>query len=254
MVHQFSDSLGCSTCLRRVTIHAKTANPQRGALGERLGVWRQQFEQQHKLQQDIAAQCVALQTLEQEQAEHSRKLTALNGVVDTAEKERIFGDTALQAIQAEQDQRLSGQTLADLRQHWQNEQANLSRWQQLETLAQRRRELAAQQTALASQLQQGQSKIEAQEKVLVAQREQYKELQAQVDDKEKLLDQERRIQSLEIHRQHLQPGEACPLCGSPEHPAIAAYHALDVSATEAAWMEKKAALSLPFLMNCLAGN
>jgi exonuclease SbcC len=51
-------------------------------------------------------------------------------------------DSAWQTAQTEQNQRLAGQTLAELRQHWQSEQAGLNRWQQLETLAQRRRELA----------------------------------------------------------------------------------------------------------------
>lgn len=218
------------------------AHPQRAALGERLGVWRQQFEQRQRLHDDIATQQKALQQLGQEQAERDRELIAQAAAVATAEKAKTAADAALQTAQAEQNQRLAGQTLAELRQHWQTGQAGLNRWQQLETLAQRRRELAAQQTAQAAQLQQGLVKIEAQDKALNALREQHKALQAQIADKQKLLEQERRIQSLEAHRQRLQPGEACPLCGSPEHPAIAAYQALDVSATEAALKERQAAL------------
>ena len=91
-------------------------------------------------------------------------------------------------------------------------------------------------------MQQAQAKIEAQEKKLVALREQHKELAAQVADKKKLLEQEQRIRSLEEHRRQLQPGDACPLCGAHEHPAIADYAALDVSATENALKEKQAAL------------
>jgi len=63
-------------------------------------------------------------------------------------------------------------------------------------------------------------------------RERYASLHRQVQDQEKLLAQEQRIQALEAHRQHLRPGEACPLCGSNTHPAIEAYDALDVSATQ----------------------
>jgi exonuclease SbcC len=91
-------------------------------------------------------------------------------------------------------------------------------------------------------LQQGQIRKDGAGKALIALRGQHKELNAQVADKQKLLEQERRIQSLEAHRQQLQAGDACPLCGSAEHPAIAAYQALDVSATEAALKEKQAAL------------
>ena len=219
-----------------------TAHPQHAQLGERLGVWRQQFEQRAKLGRDLAAQQQAQQKLEQEQAEAVRQLAAQNLAVDTATKAKTTADTALEKTQAEQNQRLAGQTLADLRQHWQREQAGLNRWQQREALAQRRRELAELQTTQTAQLQQGEQKIAAQEKLLIALREQHKELAGQVADKQKLLEQERRIQSLEQHRQQLQPGEACPLCGAHEHPAIAAYAALDVSATETALKEKQAAL------------
>jgi exonuclease SbcC len=218
------------------------AHPQRAQLGERLGVWRQQLEQRAKHGRDLASQQHAQQKLEREQGETARQLTAQNLAVDTANKAKTTADAALEKIQADQNQRLAGQTLAELRQHWQREQTGVNRWQQREALAQRRRELAERQTTQAAQLQQGEKKIAAQEQTLIALREQHKELAAQVADKQKLLEQERRIQSLEQHRQQLQPGEACPLCGALEHPAIAAYAALDVSATETALKEKQAAL------------
>lgn len=218
------------------------AHPQRALLGERLGVWRQQFEQREKLQLDIAAQQKSAQLLEKQQQENTLAVSKQTVTVDAQNKLKISADSTLLTVQAEQNQRLAGRTLAELRQHWQTEQTGLTRWQQLETLAQRQRELATQQTTQASQLQQGQIKITAQEAALTTLRNQHKELNAQVADKQKLLDQERRIQSLEAHRQQLQAGTACPLCGSAEHPAIAAYQALDVSATEAALKEKQAAL------------
>ncbi|MEN9480026.1 MAG: hypothetical protein RLZZ298_1421 [Pseudomonadota bacterium] len=218
------------------------AHPQRAQLGERLGVWRQQFEQRDKLQLDLAAQQKSAQQLEKQQQECAQAVVKQTLAVDAENKAKTAADKALQSAQTEQNQRLAGQTLAELRQRWQTEQSGLNRWQQLETLAQRQRELATQQTTLASQLQQGQVKIAAQEAALTSLRNQHKELNAQVADKQKLLDQERRIQSLEAHRQQLQAGAECPLCGSAEHPAIAAYQALDVSATEAGLKEKQAAL------------
>ncbi|MBK7464378.1 MAG: AAA family ATPase [Betaproteobacteria bacterium] len=219
-----------------------TAQPQRAQLGERLGVWRQQFEQRDKLQQDIVSQQKTAQQLEKQQQESAQALVKHTAAVNAENQAKIKADSALQTAQTEQSQRLGGQTLAELRQHWQSEQAGLNRWQQIENLARQRRELATLQTAQTTQLQQGQIRIEAQDKALIALRGQHKELNAQVADKQKLLEQERRIQSLEIHRQQLQAGDACPLCGSAEHPAIAAYQALDVSATEAALKEKQAAL------------
>ena len=218
------------------------AQPQRAQLGERLGVWRQQFEQRAKLGRDLASQQQAQQKLARELAETSQQIEKQTATVNREKEAKTKAHAALEKAQTEQNQRLTGQTLAELRQHWQQEQAGLNRWQQLEALAQRRRELAAQQTTQSTQLQQIQEKIATQEKGLTTLRELHKELAAQVADKQKLLDQERRIQSLEAHRRQLQPGEACPLCGAHDHPAIADYAALDVSASETALKEKQAAL------------
>jgi len=218
------------------------AHPQHAQLGERLGAWRQQFEQRARLGRDLAAQQQAQLKLVQELAEITRQIGLQASAVDAADKAKAAADAALSRLQAEQAQRLAGQTVLELRQHWQREQAGCNRWQQREALAQRRRELAELQTTQAAQLQQGEQKITAQEKTLVALREQHKALAGQVADKQKLLEQERRIQSLEAHRRQLQSGEACPLCGAHEHPAIADYTALDVSATETALKEKQVAL------------
>ncbi len=217
-------------------------HPQRAALGERLGSWRQQFEQRHKLQQTIATQQLALQALQEEQADRSRTLTTQSAVVDTAAQAKAESESTQQSAQAKQDQRLAGQTPAALRAQWQAEQGHVNRWQQLEASAQQRRELATHQATLAADVQQGETTVTEQNATLLALREQYKAINEQVADKQKLLDQERRIQSLDAHRLTLQPGEACPLCGSVEHPAIEAYQALDVSATAAALKQKQEAL------------
>ena len=229
------------------------AHPQRASLGERLGAWRQQFDQRLKLQQDVTAQKLIRQKLDDDQTERKVQLVTLSTGVDTAEQASIAADAAHKQAEAEQTQRLAGHTLAALHQQGQSGQSGLNRWQQLETLARQRRELADQQTTLARQLQQGQSQIETQEKTLLGLREQHKAVNAQVQDKQKLLEQERRIQSLDTHRQALQPGEACPLCGALEHPAIAAYQALDVSATQAALKEKQEELTALLLQGQNAG-
>jgi DNA repair protein SbcC/Rad50 len=214
------------------------AHPQHAALGERLGSWRQQFEQRQKLQQALAAQQVALQRLQDEQLERGRKITAQRSLVETTERTHTAAVSAQQSAQAAQDQRLAGQTPAALRLQWQAAQGHVNGWQQLAAHAQQRRELGVQQTTLAAEVQQGESAIAEQQASVEALRQQHKTLKEQVTDKQKLLDQERRIQSLEAHRQALQPGEACPLCGALEHPAIEAYQALDVSATATALQHK----------------
>jgi exonuclease SbcC len=217
-------------------------HPQRAALGERLGGWQQQFEQRNKLQHAHATQQLALQALQDEQVERSGQLTAQSAVVETAAQAKAESESAHQSAQAEQGQRLAGQTPVELRTQWQAEQGHVNCWQQLEALAQQRRELATNQATLAAEAQQGEATITEQAETVAALREQHRALKEQVVDKQKLLDQERRIQNLDAHRLALQPGEACPLCGAVEHPAVEAYQALDVSATAAALQEKQDAL------------
>ncbi len=219
------------------------AHAPRTQLGERLGLWDQQFRQRDKLIRELAAQQQAQQKLTAEQAANERKRAAQQLTVDAAQKAKTAADAALDASRTEQSQRLAGQTLAELRAHWQREQAAGNRWQQLDALARQRRELATQQGAQAQQLQQGEQQIAARESRLVALREQHKVLNAQVADKQKLLEQERLIRSLADHRRQLQPGQPCPLCGAHEHPAIADYAALDVSATEAALLAAQKSLA-----------
>lgn len=69
-------------------------------------------------------------------------------------------------------------------------------------------------------------------------------LEEQIRDKRLLLKQEHRILQLTDHRAALQAGEACPLCGSTDHPAIFEYQALNTSATEKALKQKEESLVL----------
>lgn len=218
------------------------ANPQHALLGERLGGWRQQFEQHHKLTASVVAQQTALYQLETEIDQRSQKITSQSALLEAALQAQATVQAALQAAQAEQSQRLAGKTTSALRERWQAAQGQVTAWKQIGQMAQQRRELADQQTTLTGEMQQIETAVKDQEAQGLALRAQVKALKEQVADKQKLLDQERRIQSLNQHRQALQPGEACPLCGAIDHPGIAAYQALDVSATQAALQQKQAGL------------
>lgn len=210
------------------------SHARRAQLGEQLGAWRQQFTQRQTLQQSLIDGQRSLDALAAEILSNETRLAQHIQALATAEQARTQAEAELNAAQATQLQRLAGASLDALRQRWQHAQGAVALWQQLDELAGRRREQSARHAELTGQLQREQAVIEARDKELVALREKHAVLKEQVADKQKMLDQERRIQSLEAHRQHLQPGQACPLCGATEHPAVAAYQALDVSATEAA--------------------
>ncbi len=218
------------------------AHPQHAHLGERLGEWRQQLAQHQTLQARLAGQRTALQALQDDIAQRAGQIGAQGMAVDAATQAQAAAAAALQAAQAAQRQRLDGQPLAALRQRWQHAQGQVTAWQQIEQLGRQGRDLAEQHIALAAEVQRAEAAVARHEASRQALLGQYKVLKEQVADKQKLLDQERRIQSLEEHRHALQPGEPCPLCGATAHPAIDAYQALDASATAAALAQKEAEL------------
>lgn len=104
--------------------------------------------------------------------------------------------------------------------------------QQLNQLAGRFQPLyarRAQLQPLVAQRQQEQEKCDAE---LVALRLRYKEKQQQFTDVKTLCEQEAIIANLTAERARLQPGAPCPLCGSTDHPAVAAYQALKPGANQ----------------------
>lgn len=210
-------------------------------LGEALSGWRSKLEQ---LQQDqgklaahnrhIAELKHAAERLQQQRGQQQTACTQAAQAVQTAQQQHARATKALQ-------QQLGAESsLQALRQRWQIALETAQHRQQLRDHAAQRSamEVQRQQHALALQdIAQRIVQLEAQRHQL---RTQYKALQEKVQDKQTLLLQEQRIQSLEQYRHALQPGEACPLCGSQEHPAIARYAALDVSATQQALQQAEA--------------
>jgi exonuclease SbcC len=67
---------------------------------------------------------------------------------------------------------------------------------------------------------------------LAEKRLQYKALQAVLQDKETILAQQQLIKQLSEYRATLKAGEACPLCGSAEHPAVSHYQQLEPTAQQ----------------------
>ncbi|MFG5778721.1 AAA family ATPase [Comamonas sp. J-3] len=205
-------------------------------LGEQLSGWREQLEQRQHAEQQLQRVQTELQNtkrhceqLQTQMAEQASKLQSANTTWQQADS------AAQQAAQAQQSLLAThGGSLAQLRSHWQAAQQHLHSWQQLQDHVQQRQPMAQQAQQLQTSLQTLATRLQQQEADLVTLRSQFKAQKEKLADKRQLLAQEQRIQSLEKQRHALQPGEACPLCGSHEHPAIAAYAALDVSTTEAA--------------------
>lgn len=220
----------------------RAENATHARLGESLSLWREQFARHEHLQRDISAQQSALDRLAGELTETARRQTAQTLAVNRAETEKTTAARALETARSAQRERLAGATPAALRERWQNAQRTVQIWRELGELATRRRELATREQTLKRRIGEQESALAAREKALTALRGEYETRRAQVADKQKLLEQEQVIRSLEAHRARLEPGRPCPLCGAEQHPAVAAYQALDISSTENALRELQAGL------------
>ncbi|MCW3478592.1 AAA family ATPase [Neisseriaceae bacterium JH1-16] len=227
----------------RQQLHEALAHTaQHAVLGEKLGAWTSRFEQQARVVHELTQQRVNADQADRELAERAGQLVRQQADVGALHRQLADAQQAEHTAQATLDTLLAGQDMAALRGQWQMLHQQRQQHQQLDALAVQLREQTALQARQQVQLSEDQAAIAALEQTRQRLREGYKQLKEQVGDKQRLLDQEQRIQSLEQHRAQLQPGEACPLCGSLDHPAVATYQALDVSITRTALNEKQAAL------------
>ncbi|MEX6501288.1 AAA family ATPase [Pseudomonas zhanjiangensis] len=226
---------------RRGQVEAQlAASPGRELLGERLGVWREQFAARQALAGGIG-RLQGRQQKEQEDAEQLRlRIAALQASVqDCDDRLQQARDDEAQR-QAALAQVLAGDSEAALRERWQRLSERGHTLARLQQLGESRERVQRQRAQVLVEIDSGRRAQAQKQAAREALRQQFADLKQQILDKEKLLEQEQRIQRLEAYRASLQPGEACPLCGSLEHPAIDAYRALDVSDTQAALQAKRA--------------
>jgi exonuclease SbcC len=219
--------------------------PQRSQLGEQLGAWAAQLAQLQQLKQDHGQQTSQQQQaaqqlglLAEQLAAQQQQLTAARSQWQQAQQQQAGEQTQLDQLVAE----AQGADETALREQCQQLLSQGHGLERLTDLAQLRQQLAQQAAQLQGAVVAQRSQLAEQQQGLATLREQYQDLAQQVRDKEQLLKQEQRIQALEVYREQLQAGEACPLCGAHEHPAITAYQALNVSATEQALQAKSAEL------------
>ncbi len=215
------------------------ARPQQALLGERIGAWRQQFEQHRRADDAIRTSELQFRELKARLDHAQQKLVRDAAAMKEAAGASTASQSRVAALRGAQLERLAGRSLVQVRGQWQTAQTAVGNWRKLETVAGRMRMLSGEQAALVAELDATAQELAEQETKLSALRSEQDERQAQIADKQKLLEQEQVIRSLSSHRERLQPGQPCPLCGSHEHPAIAAYRALDVSATEHALQQRK---------------
>jgi exonuclease SbcC len=209
-------------------------------LVEQLSGWRSRLTARQALQEELAGLQVRQRQLQQHQQALSEQAAGERAAVQAIAIARADARQAEASLQQRWQAGLGGREEAQWRADWLREHGHGNALVQLRELAERRVELQRQLDDEQGALAQRQQQHAAKQADVESLRERYREVRQQVLDKEQLLAQEQRIQTLEVHRAQLQPGEACPLCGALEHPAIAAYQALDVSQTRQSLLAKQA--------------
>ncbi len=216
--------------------------PQLSLLGEKLSGWEAQLAANAKLVEALSEQQQRKQDALRAATLLGEQIQAITLKADSAQAILLQTQATEREQLAQLEQLLAGQGESELREYAERLRNQGHGLQRLHEIDEKSGQLTFQADQLSTHLTAlGQQKT-THEQGLHALREQYKELQQHVRDKEKLLEQERHIRKLEDYRAQLQAQQPCPLCGSLEHPAVAAYQALDSSATEQALEAKKAEL------------
>jgi DNA repair protein SbcC/Rad50 len=217
-------------------------HPHRSKLGEQIVLWQHQFDARQQTLGDISATHKKHGELVVVIDAQARAIAAQHASVQDA----LANAQSTRKGEAEQRAKLltilNGESESALKTRCQRLQDQHQLFGKLahvgETIARGTKQLSTDRDELAQK--------SASIKPMIEQRDHLAKdvetLLELIEDKRKLLHQEQRILDLAGHRAALQPGEACPLCGSLEHPSISAYASLDVSATEQALKDKQLAL------------
>ncbi|QLG87984.1 AAA family ATPase (plasmid) [Chitinibacter bivalviorum] len=220
----------------------QTKHAHFATLGEKLNGWQIEHRQLELNRQAILDLEAQHQKQSQTQAEVATQIVSQRLNQQQGQSQCVESNNLVEVAEQQLNQLLNGSTLQALRESWQRTQGQMIAWQQISSLAEQLRRNSKQCSDQESHIATANQQLTELQTALDTARNNYRQLKEQADDKRKLLQQEQRIQSLESHRASLKPGEACPLCGSPEHPSVQRYQQLDVSATALALQEKDAAL------------
>jgi DNA repair protein SbcC/Rad50 len=236
-----------ATALSEVTEEARSLqatldrHPHRSRLGEQVAAWRLQFDARQDLLDETHAADKKRLGLLKTIADQTTRLDVLHRAVSEA----TAGVDAARKLEAERRAQLvtmlGGEDEAALKTRCQMLQQQHAMLIQLTQLAQTRENGAMQQRADSAELIDKDVQLKAKSDDHSRFASEMKALLEQIDDKRKLRDQEQLIRQLSDHRAALREGEACPLCGSTDHPAIDTYEALDVSKRLRELNEKEAA-------------
>lgn len=196
-----------------------------------LPLWREQFRQLQIQQKQLVES-------EQQLQQEVTLLTSLQQQIATLNEQDKQQQTALaqanfqaSGIQQQLSVLEQQQPLAQLHQQLSELQQQRPVRQQLAALSPLAQQVQALHDKQQQQLVGQQQQLKLLEQQLAEKRQLYKQQKQHLTDLETLLEREKQIVRLEAERAKLQPGEACPLCGALDHPAITEYQLVKPSET-----------------------
>ncbi len=201
-------------------------------LAERLPLWRAQVAQQTGLQRELAHLSESLQQQTQQKKALQAELTALESKITEQQAALKPLETDLAECSRKLQTNLAGRELEALEKEASYQQSRQALLTEMGHCAEQFGRLAREQSESATQQQRLKQQVGEIDQQLGGLRQQWSHKDQTVKDLKQLLTQENRISSLEAERARLQAGEACPLCGSLDHPGVAEYNVLNSSETE----------------------
>ena len=232
---QLSDQL-------KVTNQYIEQNAHHQQLGECLQLLQSQFEQRESASQEQQQRLLAVQKTEHRLNSLNKQQQTVDDKTQALKKELEQHNARQQVLLEKKQTILAGQQESQLHSDQQRWSEQYPTYLQLNSLNE---QFVSDSSELIKEQKQHtglQQAIEKHTTDLNKLRVQFREVKQQCHDLEQLLAQEQQITKLADYRNKLQAGEACPLCGATEHPAIEHYQQLNVSATEQRLKAKKRAM------------
>lgn len=196
-----------------------------------LPLWREQFRQLHIQQQQSVESEQQLQQLVTLLNNLQQQTATLNEQDKQQQAALVQANLQASSIQQQLSALEQLHPSAQLRHQLSELQQQRTVRQQLAALSPLAQQVQTQHDKQQQQLISQQQQLKQLEQQLAEKRQRYKQQKQHLTDLEALLDREKQIVRLEAERAKLQPGDACPLCGALDHPAITEYQAVKPSET-----------------------
>ncbi|QCR21283.1 AAA family ATPase [Pontibacter sp. SGAir0037] len=164
------------------------------------------LQEQATVEQQVRQEAQQNQALQQKQAQ----TRALQEQYEQQRQEKL---TKLQAV-------LAARTIDQLEAEAQEQPLLLARYEKLLDLATQHQEHSTRKQQLATQVLQQEQEINRKQQQLKELQLKYSEGFTRLEELQKLVLLQQRIQEYEQARQNLQPEQPCPLCGSAHHPYL----------------------------------